>query len=180
MLCIVGIRWVREEGKDFDNNKSENVLVVIVSSITLKTIVRRGTFSCAAVYGASGAQSRNMSTTQQAVHARTPASLCCRRLWCANSFATGSRDSLSASSCSSPRNSSQSAFNRVSRSPTPICLPGRPTRGCLNFSFLSESCSSSSSTASVAALRRLRVAISRGCACACDGGSPGTVLLRIS
>ena len=106
-----------------------------------------------------------MSTIQHAVHALTPPSLCCTRLWCANSFATGKSESLSASSCSMPRSSWDSACSRRRRSPTAIGLPGRPVSVSLNRSFEVPSCPPSSSTTSVAALRRLRVAMP--CCCSC-------------
>jgi hypothetical protein len=115
---------------------------------------------------------------QQTVHARTPLSLCCKRLWCASDSATGMSESLCASSWSIARSSSSSAFSRVKRSLTPTCLPGFPTSGCFTIEYVnflrpsctSSSCScsrSSSSTTSVAAaaLRLLRGAMSRGCAC---------------
>jgi hypothetical protein len=116
---------------------------------------------------------------QHTAHARTPLSLCCSRLACASSCATGISVSRCASSWSMVRSSSSSVFKRASRSLTLICLPGRPTSGCLNLSFLRPSsfscasssctsscscaCSSSSTTAALAAaFRRLRGAMSRG------------------
>jgi hypothetical protein len=119
-----------------------------------------------------------MSTMQQTAQARTPLSLCCSRLWCASSCATGMSESRCASSWSMVRSSSSSVLRRVNRSLTLICFPGRPTRGCLKANFLkpascpfccscscSCSCSASSSSttsATAAALRRLRGAMSRG------------------
>ena len=103
------------------------------------------TFSCCPVYGASGAQSLNMSTRQHAVHALTPLSLCPRRFGLASSFAILRKESRSFSSCSMLFISFDKVWSLRKRSAMAMGFPTRHDRGSLNCRPGNSCCGSSNS-----------------------------------